>query len=232
MNFLKKIYYSKYKKNSDAISNVDLNIDRIFAKIKRGIYLDIGCNHPIKYNNTDLLYKRGSKGINIDSDEKSITSFNKFRKNDYNFKGLISSSEKNINYYYYHDRSALNTVDKNLVKSRKAKPKKIIKLSTTTINKIISNSPYENKKINLLSIDIENHEYEALKNFNFKKYKIDMIVTECLNLKSKKLETQNQSLKYILNSKIYKLLIKNNYNLINWVNSDLVFVYNKSKIKL
>lgn len=126
----------------------------------------------------------------------------------------------------------MNTVDKNLVKSRKAKPKKIIKLSTTTINKIISNSPYKNKKINLLSIDIENHEYEALKNFNFKKYKIDIIVTECLNLKSKKLETQNQSLKYILNSKIYKLLIRNNYNLINWVNSDLVFVYNKSKIRL
>ena len=232
MNFLKKINYSKYKKNSYAISNVDLIIDRIFAKIKRGIYLDIGCNHPIKYNNTYLLYNRGWKGINIDSDEKSISAFNKFRKNDYNFKGLISSSEKNINYYYYHDRSALNTVDKNLVKSRKAKPKKIIKLSTTTINKIISNSPYKNKKINLLSIDIENHEYEALKNFNFKKYKIDIIVTECLNLKSKKLETQNQSLKYILNSKIYKLLIRNNYNLINWVNSDLVFVYNKSKIRL
>ena len=126
----------------------------------------------------------------------------------------------------------MNTVDKNLVKSRKTKPKKIIKLLTTTINKIINNSPYKNKRINLLSIDIENHEYEALKNFNFKKYKIDIIVTECLNLKSKKLETQNQSLKYILNSKIYKLLIKNNYNLINWVNSDLVFVYNKSKIKL
>ena len=126
----------------------------------------------------------------------------------------------------------MNTVDKNLVKLRKTKPKKIIKLKTTTINKILSGSPYKNKKINLLSIDIENHEYEALKNFNFKKYKIDMIVTECLNLKSKKLETQNQSLKYILNSKIYKLLIKNNYNLINWVNSDLVFVHNKSKIRL
>jgi hypothetical protein len=105
-------------------------------------------------------------------------------------------------------------------------------LPTTTINKIISSSPYKNKRINLLSIDIENHEYEALKNFNFKKYKVDLIVIECLNLKSKKLETQNQSLKYILNSKIYKLLIKNNYNLINWVNSDLVFVHNKSKIRL
>jgi hypothetical protein len=81
-----------------------------------------------------------------------------------------------------------------------------------------------------LSIDIENHEYEALRNFQFKKYKIDMIVTECLNIGKKKLETQNQTLKFILNSKIYKLLIKNDYNLINWVNSDLVFMHKKSKI--
>ena len=230
MNFLKKIYYLKYKKNSYAISNVDLIIDRIFSKLKKGIYIDIGCNHPIKYNNTYLLYKRGWNGINIDSDSKSIAEFKKLRKDDYNVNSLISSSRRSINYYFYHERSALNTVDKSLVISRKTKPKKIIKKKTSTLEDILRNSPYKNKKINLLSIDIENHEYEVLKNFNFKKYKIDMIVTECLNIRSKKLETQNQSLKFILNSKIYKLLKRNNYNLINWVNSDLVFIHKNSKI--
>lgn len=230
MNILKKIYYSKYRKYSYAISNVDLIIDRIFSKIKKGIYLDVGCNHPIKYNNTYLLYKRGWNGINIDSDSKSINAFNAFRKDDFNVKGIISSSNKKIDYYFYHDRSALNTVDKKLVKSRKTKPQKIIKLATLPLDEVIKNSPYRNKKINLLSIDIENHEYEALKNFQFKKYKIDMIVTECLNIGTKKLETQNQTLKFILNSKIYKLLKKNDYTLINWVNSDLVFVNKKSKI--
>ena len=230
MNILKKIYYSKYRKHSYAISNVDLIINRIFSKIEKGIYLDVGCNHPIKYNNTYLLYKRGWNGINIDSDLKSINAFNKFRKDDFNVKSIISSSNKKINYYFYHDRSALNTVDKKLVKSRKTKPQKIIKLSSLSLDKVINNSPYKNKKINLLSIDIENHEYEALRNFQFKKYKIDMIVTECLNVGAKKLETQNQNLKFILNSKIYKLLIKNDYNLINWVNSDLVFMHKKSKI--
>ena len=230
MNILKKIYYSKYRKYSYAISNVDLIIDRIFSKIKKGIYLDVGCNHPIKYNNTYLLYKRGWNGINIDSDSKSINAFNAFRKDDFNVKGIISSSNKKIDYYFYHDRSALNTVDKKLVKSRKTKPQKIIKLATLPLDEVIKNSPYRNKTINLLSIDIENHEYEALKNFQFKKYKIDMIVTECLNIRTKKLETQNQTLKFILNSKIYKLLKKNDYILINWVNSDLVFMNKKSKI--
>ena len=230
MNILKKIYYSKYRKYSYAISNVDLIIDRIFSKINKGIYIDVGCNHPIKYNNTYLLYKRGWNGINIDSDAKSIKAFNQLRKDDFNVRTVISNSSKKIDYYFYHERSALNTVNKKLAKTRKIKPKKIIKLPALSLDEVIKKSPYRNKKINLLTIDIENHEYEALKKFQFKKYKIDMIVTECLNIGKKKLETQNQTLKFILNSKIYKLLKKNNYELVNWVNSDLVFVHVGSKI--
>ena len=168
--------------------------------------------------------------VNVDSDEKSISEFKRFRRDDHNVNSLISGSRKKINYYFYHDRSALNTVDSKLVRQRKTKPKKIMKKKTSTLNEILEQSPYKNKKINLLSIDIENHEYEVLKNFNFKKYKIDMIVTECLNLRLRKLETQNQTLEFVLKSKIYKLLKKNNYKLINWVNSDLIFLNKKSKI--
>ena len=43
-------------------------------------------------------------------------------------------------------------------------------------------------ELDLLSIDIENHEYEVLQNFDFKKYKIDVIVTECHDLEQNKLE--------------------------------------------
>ena len=228
-NVFKKIYYNKYAKTSYSISGVDLIINRMFSKIKKGIYIDLGCNHPIKHNNTYLLHKRGWEGINIDADEKSIKEFRNLRKKDHNVRALISSKKDKIKYYFYHERSALNTVDVRLVKKRKAKPKKIIIRETTTLNDIIENSPYRKSKLNLLSIDIENHEYEALKNFKFKKYNIDCIVVEILNISNKKIETQNQNLDFILKSKVYKLLKKNNYKFINWVNSDLVFV-KKNKI--
>ena len=81
-----------------------------------------------------------------------------------------------------------------------------------------------------MSIDIENYEYEALKYFNFKKYDIDIIVAEFTDLNQEKLETYNQSLTYILNTDLYKLLEKNSYKLINWVNSDLVFSKNNLNI--
>ena len=53
---------------------------------------------------------------------------------------------------------------------------------------------------------------------------------EHLNTKVKKLETQNQNLKDITKSKIYKLLLKNKFKLINWVNSDLIFANTSLKI--
>jgi len=231
INFIKKIYYEKYSKKSYSISNVDLIIDRLLSNIKNGIYIDVGCNHPIKYNNTYLLYKKGWSGINIDLDETAINEFNIMRKNDYNVQELVGSDdgvEKEI--YYYHERSAINTISKDLAEKRKTKPREIIKKKTKSLNKIIENSPYEKKKINFMSIDIENYEYEALKNFDFKKYKIDLIVTECTDMNQNKLETYTQSLDYITKTNLYRLLKNNDYKMINWVNSDLVFARNNLEI--
>ena len=224
LNFLKKIYYEKYTKKSYSISNVDLIIERIFSKKKVGIYIDAGCNHPIKYNNTYLLYKKGWSGINIDFDKESIKQFNKLRKRDTNIQSLITSydnEEKDL--YFYHKRSSINTLSKDLAENRKNKYKEIIKIKGKSLNTLIDNSKYKNSKIDLLSIDLENYEYDALKDFDFKKNDIDLIITEITDTKIKNLETYNLSLETILETNIYKLLIKNNYKLINWVNADLVF---------
>ena len=230
MKILKELYYNKYSKKSFSISSVDLIIGRLFSNFNCGIYLDIGCNHPIKYNNTYLLYKKGWKGINVDLDSESIKQFNLMRKNDHNVNALVTSKdneEKDL--YFYHKRSAINTISKVLAEKRENKPKKIKKLKGVSINTIINDSPFQNKKINLLSIDIENYEFEALKEFNFAKYNIDVIVSEVTDIDSSKFELYNNSLEKITNSKIYELLTRNNYKLINWVNSDLVFVNKDSK---
>ena len=226
-NILKKIYYKKYTKTSYSISNVDLIIDRMFANKSKGNFIDLGCNHPIKFNNTYLLYKRGWRGLNIDLDQTSINEFNKIRNLDFNVKALISNSSNEIKkIYYYHKRSAINTVSEQLIKHRNSSNKdyQIVEQKTKTLEEIINNSPLKNKNIDLLSIDIENHEYEVLKNFDFKNYKISVIVTEIHDLDQSKLEIYNQNIEKILKNKLYKLLILNGYKLINWVNSDLIFV--------
>ena len=76
---------------------------------------------------------------------------------------------------------------------------------------------------------MKNYVYEALKNFNFSTYNIDLIVTETNDTNIKSLETYNLSLDNIMKTDLYKLLIKNNYKLINWVNADLIFIKNNYK---
>ena len=231
INYLKKIYYEKYTKKSYSISNVDLVIERIFKNKNDGIYIDVGCNHPIKYNNTYLLYKKGWHGLNIDLDKKSIDQFNKLRKGDINILTLVTSTdneEKEL--YYYHERSAINTISKELAKSRNQRHKEIKKIKGISLNSIIENSKFKESKINLLSIDIENYEYEALKNFNFDKYEIDVIVTEITDINVKNLEIYNLSLENIVETNLYKLMLKNNYKLINWVNADLIFIRKASSL--
>ena len=224
INYLKKIYYEKYSKKSYSLSNVDLVIERIFKKKKKGIFIDVGCNHPIKYNNTYLLYKKGWSGINIDLDKSSIKQFNELRTRDDNIQTLVTSfdnEEKDL--YFYHDRSAINTISKELVESRNNNFNEIKKMKGKSLNSIIEGSKFKDSKIDLMSIDIENYEFDALKNFNFNKYNIDIIVTEITDVKIKNLETYNLSLENIIKSNLYKLLISNSYKLINWVNADLIF---------
>ena len=226
---LKKLYYEKYAKKSYSLSNIDVVIDYIFKGIKKGIYIDIGCNHPIKHNNTYLLHKRGWRGINVDSDKTSKKLFNRYRKNDHNIRNIVSDNTDLKKLYFYHDRSAINTLSKELVDKRLIKPKKIIEEKSTTLNKIIENSPFKDKKINLLTIDVEGHEYNILKNFNFSNYKIDLIVVEFLEKKLDIVEIFKQSLDAVIKSNIYNLLTKNDYKLVNWIHSDLIFVKNDFK---
>ena len=140
LNNLKRIYYEKYSKKSYSLSNVDLVIERIFKNKNNGVFIDVGCNHPIKYNNTYLLYKKGWSGINIDLDHTSINEFNKLRKRDENIQTLVTSfddEEKDL--YFYHNRSAINTISKELAESRKSQYKEVKKIKGKSLNSIIKN---------------------------------------------------------------------------------------------
>ena len=221
--FLKSL---THKKISYSYGGIDLLILNIFKNQKNGFYLDIGCGHPIKNNNTYLLNKKGWSGINIDLDEENIDLFNSYRKKDVNLATAVSDKEGESDLYFYHSKSALNTISKENADFQKAKVSAIKKIKTQTINKIIENSPFKDRKIDFLSIDVEGSEFAILKNFDFSKYSPKVIVVEYLDLSSKKLEIKNLNINNIIKSEIYKLIESNNYTLANILHSDLVFINN------
>ena len=226
-----KVYIKSltHKKISYSYGGVDSLILNIFKNQKNGFYLDIGCGHPIKNNNTYLLNKKGWSGINIDLDEENINLFNSYRRKDMNLATAISDKEGEADLYYYHSKSALNTISKQNADFQKAKVSVIRKVRTQMIDKILDNSPYKGKKIDFLSVDVEGSELSILKNFDFKKYSPKVIVVEYLDLSLKKLEIKNLNIDNIIKSDIYKLIISNNYTLANVLHSDLVFKEFKMK---
>ena len=232
-NIFKYIYFlvhqirkNKFLKKSYSGGAVDLIVNHFFRNRKTGVYIDVGCYHPYNGNNTKLLYDKGWSGINIDLDFHTIDFFNYVRKRDENINIAISNKEGVENLYFFHNHAAINSLND----IRKKKAKEIKKIQTKTLDSIIENSKFKYDKINFVSIDVEGHELEVVKGLNLKKYTPDIIVIEVLDKEIlNHLEFHNQNIKNVLNSEIYKYMIDNDYFLISWLHSDLIFVHKSQR---
>ena len=214
----------KYKKISYSLNAVDLIIDYIFKDKYIGTYVDVGAQHPISNNNTYLLFKRGWSGINIDLDRKNIDLFNLSRPNDINLNYAISDKEGETDFYFYHESSPINTLNKKVKEYQKAKISEIKKINTFTLNNVFKKINFD-KNIDYLNIDVEGYEDKVLSGFDINKYKPSVVSVEYLDLKMKKLEFKNNNLDNLLNSNIYKYFNDNNYYFVNWLHGDLIFIH-------
>ena len=226
---LKKIfiYYNIYIRNfkfffKNSQFGEDKKILKLFKYQKNGTYLDLGCFHPIRQNNTYLFHKLGWKGINIDLNQLTIDMFNVARPKDKNICAAISDKKGVKNLFFDHDLSSLNTINKNHTKFLKKAFRNVNlkkkKIKTETLSNIIKKNNI--KKIDFMNIDIEGHEFEVLKTLNFKYLDIKVICIEIVNYDnySKKIR--------IKKAEIFKILKRNNYYLKFKTYVNYIFVKN------
>tara|TARA_B100000795_G_C22742052_1_gene415786 strand:- start:84 stop:839 length:756 start_codon:yes stop_codon:yes gene_type:complete len=232
LNIIKIIYFtfqflkSKNKlKKSYSNWGIDMMADFYFRDKKKGIYIDVGCHHSFLNNNTYPLYKRGWNGINIDIDFNTIDSFNFFRKNDHNMQVAVSDKIGEADLFFFHNRAAKNT----LCKDNGNNAKEIKKVRTNTLNNIIADSKFSKNFIDFISIDVEGHELNVLKGFDFKKYKPKLVVLELIQPEIK--EFFHQKINNVLKSNIYLHMLEQDYKMINWIHDDLIFVPNNLDTK-
>jgi len=218
--FLRKsyLYYNIYIRNFKFLftNSSQFGEDKKILKLfndQKGIYLDIGCFHPTKYNNTFLMHKSGWKGINIDLNALSISLFNLMRPKDINICAAVSNKKGFKNLYFENELSPLNTLSKNHtllfkeifgIKNLKKK-----KIKTTTLNRLLDK--YYVKKIDFLNIDIEGHELQVLKTIDFNRYKIKVICIEIISFEKDIKKRKNNIFKF-LKKRNYKLKFKAGIN--------------------
>ena len=220
--FINKIISIFTYKKSYSQGSMDLILNHIFKNKIDGFYIDVGCQHPIKNNNTYLLFKKGWTGVNIDLDNVNIDLFNFFRPKDNNINSAVSNKVEKVKLFYYHQKSPINTLDEKISLKQQAKIEKKVDIQTNTLENILDN--YSIKTIDLLTIDVEGFELKVLNGLNFDKYKPSVIIVEFLDLEANKWEIPYNNLDNVLKSEIYSFLINKNYKLVNWVNGDLVFI--------
>lgn len=213
----------KTKKTSFSFGGCDLLINYLFKSQKKGFYIDIGCQHPTFNNNTYLLFKRGWSGINIDLDQKNIDLFDIVRPKDINICACVSSNIAEKDLFFFHEGSPINTLERKTLLN---KDNFIIKkIKTNTLNNILSKLD-DLKKIDYMNVDVEGHELNILNSFDLDKYKPLVISVEFIDFKMKKLEFKNNNIESVIESDLYKFLISNKYNFVNWSHADLIFVHN------
>ena len=204
--YLKNKYF--LKKKSYAMDGEDLAINRYIDHIKKGLYVDIGAHHPVQRSNTCLLYQSGWRGINIDINEFSLALFNYLRPDDINIQRAISDYNGEIDFYFQKDFSQLNTTDLHWAKENFNNDFQTKKIKCQTINDLLDETKYKNKKINFLNIDAEGAEMKILTNFSFKIYDPDVICIEILGYRHLNNKEQEIAIK---TNDVYIFLIKEGY---------------------
>ena len=221
---LKKIYYfyNIYIRNfkflkDGAQFNEDKFILSLFEKNFKGKFLDVGCYHPTRHNNTFQMYKNGWSGINIDLNPLTIELFDFFRPRDININIGISDSENEKKLYFLDEFNTQNTIDENqlnfLKNHHNIKEKEIFEknIKTKNINMILDEYKFYN--IDFMNLDIEGHELQVLKTIDFDKIKIKYLCVEMIEHNNISL-TNNNKIRILLNQNNYKLIKNFEYNYI------------------
>ena len=173
LNLIKHSIIKKFKKDESEHFSF---LKDYFKEKKDGIYIDVGCYHPIRLSNTKFLYDKGWRGINIDISKKSIDLFKIARKKDINLNIGIGNKNKVSEAYFKKDIFHANTLvydhaEKLLGEYTKKK------INVYTLNSVINNHA-KNKKIDFLDIDCEGKDLEVLEGLDLNKNEIDLISIE------------------------------------------------------
>jgi FkbM family methyltransferase len=183
--------------------------DRIVASLLGpgpGFYVDVGCNHPVRQSNTFELYKRGWRGINVDANEELIALCRRTRPRDVSVCAVISDSQREVVFTEFDDANVSSLSAEHV--ARWQSQRQIVrrrKAVAQTLDDVLAaaNAPH---RFELLSVDVEGHDFEVLSSLSLDVYRPKLIVVEMHDF----------TLAEPARSKAWSHLVANGYELVGY----------------
>jgi FkbM family methyltransferase len=206
-NKIRELIFKRYNV-SFCKSGDDIQLNKLINSTSSGVYVDIGCWHPIKASNTYFFYLRGWKGLCIDPNPELKILFEKFRPTDKFINCAVGEDSKKFKYYMLEEQySSMNTLNLDFIKKHGLldKVKKTLDVPTISLKKILDENINEKDRLDFFDIDVEGFDLEVLKTNDWEKYRPKIVVIETdLNLK----EDFNSQIISYLETKEYRLIGK------------------------
>ncbi len=175
--------------------------------IRHITYLDIGANHPWKFNNTALFYEDGSRGVNIEPDPDLYALLCRQRKGDTNLNIAIDAQEGEVEFFLFKEHT-MNTISaeearKNM-KERGFHFRKSVKIKARTLNAIIEQH-FGGRYPDSLSIDAEGLDETIIASLDSSRVLPKIICIETVGYTPDMSGIKNQSIFSMLQQKQYKV---------------------------
>ena len=149
--------------------------------MKDVVYLELGTNNPVVYNNTYYLYKHGARGVLVEPNPNLKQYIEFVRKEDILLQKAIDlTSGKTIKFYEMTgdmvSTTDIDTIDNAFLENEAAfELKKVHEVETISFNEILDAMTLPPV---VICIDIEGKDYQVIKSINFSQYHPLIIVAE------------------------------------------------------
>ena len=216
----RKLCLTRLKFSHYSGAGEDISIRKLFPSDHRGLFVDVGCYHPIKYNHTWALYKKGWRGINIDIDDIKIELFNMVRREEVNLACAVSNKPGMVKYYRAGWFSQINSIRETETGVMDGYVTREVECQTLT--SLIDSTKYKDRRIDFLNVDVEGNDFEVLSSLDFQRYQPSLIAVEI----------HERTLDRVQNSELYRLLRDMKYELVGWCGETLLMASREMQQRL
>ena len=160
----------------------DFILYQIFKNKTDGFFVEVGCIDGKRFSNTLVFEELGWEGICIEAHKDYIPLLQQNRPKSRIIHCAIGEKDEEAVTFYANSRGSLSTLDKSRKDFFKENYKRFFTgFELQTVNKYTMNSvftKYGVKNIDILSLDIEGYEVEALEGLDLEKFQPAVLVIE------------------------------------------------------